>query len=98
MADGEGKEVEGEEAGKEGAGEEGEEGAEEEGAGENGEEGAGENGETKKITQKILATMADFLDGEVHTYNVLCGGGSHDLCSYKISPTVTFPIRTKNNG
>ena len=78
MADGEGKEVEGGEAGKEGAGEEGagEEG--EEGAG---EEGAGENGETKKITQKILATMADFLDGEVHTYNVLYGGGSHDLCS-----------------
>ena len=80
MADGEGKEVEGGEAGKEGAG----------------EEGAGENGETKKITQKILATMADFLDGEVHTYNVLYGGGSHDLCSYKISPTVIhFPSERK---
>ncbi|CAI8036851.1 Condensin complex subunit 3 [Geodia barretti] len=30
---------------------------------EEGEEGAGEEGETKKITQRILATMADFLDG-----------------------------------
>ena len=55
MADGEGKEVEGGENSEEGAGEEG-------------EEGAGEEGETKKITQRILATMADFLDGEVHTY------------------------------
>ena len=44
---------------------------------EEGEEGAGEEGETKKITQRILATMADFLDG---TYKVVETCKGHMIC------------------
>ena len=43
-------------------------------------EGAGEEGVNNKITKRIPATMADFLDGEVHTYKVVETCKGHMIC------------------